>query len=110
MSVKGSRKYPHIDAEPLKVDPLTTAGPQPWHQDAFELRTAGCTMRAIARELGIGFGSVQRLLNPDSKERQMARKVKYERQRRLVDKRYAEKRRTYSRQYMQYRSVGEELK
>lgn len=95
-------KYPEFDSSnPLKVEPLTTAGPQPWHADADILRQGGMTVRAIARELKKGFGPVQRYLNPESKRRQKELQAEYERDRRKHSPTYAQKTRDYIRRYMQ---------
>lgn len=103
MSRRGEKVVDPTD-EPLVVTPMTTAGPQPWHPQAHELRAAGWTIRAIARHLGKGFGSVQRLMNPESKARQKARDNEYDIERRATDPAYAKKGRDYRRRYMQLRA------
>lgn len=101
--MNGSFKYPVADAaNALVVEPLTTAGPQPWHARALEMRRNGMFVREIAKNLGVGFGPVQRFLNPDSKRRQKEQQAEYERQRRANDPQYAEKTRHYVRRYMQH--------
>lgn len=101
MSPRGWRKYPRDDLSPLVVEPMTTAGPQPWHARALALRAAGVTIRAIARELGVGFGPVQRLLNPASKAKQKQQENERTKALRKSDARYAATIRTYVRKHMQ---------
>lgn len=86
---------------PLVVTPMTTDGPQPWHQKALELRANNYSVRAIAKLLGKGYGPTQRLLNQESKRQQKLRSVEYERERRAADPEYAQKMRDYNRRYHQ---------
>lgn len=101
MVAKGWRKFP--DDEPLAVKPLTTAGPQPWHERCRELRDDGYYMRAIAKELGITFQRVQKFLSPDSKMRGKIRQLEREKERLVDDPEYVKSRRSYVRRYMQQR-------
>lgn len=103
MSRRGEKVVDPSD-EPLIVTPLTSDGPQPWHEEAFKLRAAGWTIRPIARKLKKGFGPVQRLFNPDSKAKQKAAQNEYEKERRAADPNYANKERSYKRRYMQLRA------
>lgn len=103
MTAKGARKYP--DDVPLVVTPLTTAGHQPWHDRARELRDDGLSIREISRNIGKGFGSIQRLFNPASKRKAKVRQSVAAKERRATDQEYRESSRSYVRRYMQQRNA-----
>ncbi len=103
---KGWRKNPADWDQPLEVEVLTTAGPQPWHEECLRLRAEGMTIRAVAAELGLTFSRVQKFLNPASKAKNKARQAARAKERRHSDPDYAEKQRSYVRRYMQLASGG----
>ena len=107
MMPKHWRKHPSDWQEPIAVEVLTTAGPQPWHAEALRLRyEEGLTVRQCAAACGVGFSPMQRFLNPESKAKAKKRQAKWERERRRTDPAYAEKTRTYVRKYMQLAAPG----
>lgn len=98
------KKYVNPNDEPLNPEPLTTAGPQPWHAEALRLRAAGWLVREIAQKLGKGKSAVQRFLNPDSKAKAKARQNERDKERRYGEPEYLERTNSYRRRYMQYRA------
>lgn len=96
---KGWLKFESDKKEPLVVTPLDWDVIEQWHAKAFELRSQGYLLREIAVEVGRHKGSVQRLLNPDSRRKQKIRQAQREKEKRDSDPNYAEKIRTYVRKY-----------
>lgn len=105
---RDSRAYPtgwfspDDAASPIDPKPTPGVGPQPWHEVATWLREeCGLTVRQCAVECGVGFGPMQRFLNPESKARQKARQNEAEKAKCRTDPEYAQKWRDYRRRYHQ---------
>lgn len=98
---------PDDAANPISPQPLTTAGPQPWHEIATWLREeCGLTVRQCAAECGVGFGPMQRFLNPESKAKAKARQGATEKAKRRNDPDWAQASRDYRRKYVQAKRSG----
>lgn len=103
VKTRGNR-YRNPNDKPLKVTPMTTAGPQEWHEECRRMRDDGYTMREIGEFLGVTKSRVQKFLNPESRRRSKLKQTKKEKLKRHKDKTYAKKVRDYNRRYAQLRA------